>query len=131
MPGVMHHYIVEVEDELAGDISLMCDRDFPSGSRELKGYSPRQVLSYILLKEECISALDMAWRNYEAGRGIRIIDCEDADAASLPPCLWGMHPDVVKQAHVSDVRVGSEDVGVYKLPSNTRRDCKNQLVLNL
>ncbi len=129
--AIKHHYIIEIGAELAYDISLRCNSDFPSGSWEVRDYNPFQALSFILWKRGCSPALDMAWARYEAGDGICIIDREDVSALKLPAFLRGMHHDVVERAHLSTMHIGPDDVEVFEVPRPTKKDYQGQLALNL
>lgn len=131
MPGHrMHNYIIEIGGELADYISLRCDHDFPSGNWRIRAYTPRQALSFVLLQYDCSPAMDMAWANYQSGRGLRIIDCEDVDAAAmLPRELRGMSEAAVERARVYTV---GRDVNVYRITDKRGRKARvpGQLVFD-
>ncbi len=124
------HYIVEICGELADYISLRCDHDFPSGNWRIRAYTPRQALSFVLLQYDCSPAMDMAWANYQSGRGLRIIDQEDVETArTLPRELRGMSEAAVEKAHVYTI---GRDVNVYRITDKRGRKARvpGQLVFD-
>ncbi len=124
------HYIVEIGGELAGWISDYYKCDLPSGSWKVKAFSPRQALSFVLLEHDCSPATDIAWDNYQIGRGIRIIDQEDVEITrTLPRELWGMSEAAVEKAHVYTI---GRDVNVYRITDKKGRKARvpGQLVFD-